>query len=183
MGIAHQIKNAYPGAFKVYQERCRADGEALIGQCLFIPPQPADYEIHDRTHVVYSHRRWIACLFTSKGYGKPNKSRKNPGKDKPDQILQSTRTALQDFRKQLEAFGPTNFDLEEAWKTDDEKPGKILTVKFNSGAFCVPWELTMAIIQQVFCDFERPWALYDATMVPEPDVGRQTWHSQNSQAD
>ena len=168
MGIAYQIKKQLPQAFKVYNERCAALGIDLAGQCLLIPPQPTDYEVSDHGKVVYSPRRWVACLFTSAGYGRKNRARNNPGRDEPDQILEYTKTALRDFRMQLEAFGPTNFNPDESWKTDDEKPGRILAVKFNSGAFGVPWELTEALIHEVFTGFERAWDVFEGNVPPEP---------------
>lgn len=165
MGIALEIKKRLPQAFAVYHQRCVDLGSDLIGQCLLIPPQPADYEVRTRHHLVYSHRRWIACLFTSTGYGKKNRS--NPGRDPVDQILTHTKTALGDLRMQLEGFGPSNFNADSNWQTDDEKPGRILAVKFNSGAFGVPWESTEALIKEVFEGFERPLYVFDGKVPPQ----------------
>ena len=172
MGIAVQIKKVLPHAFKIYEDRCKAAGASLIGQCLLIPPQRADYEVKDGFKVVYSHRRWVACLFTSTGYGRRNNAKNNPGRDPVPDIQRQTKTALIDLRQQLEAFGPSNFDDNTRWRTDDHKPGKILAVKFNSGAFGVPWELTEALVSEVFCGFERPWHIFDGTVAPAPRSSR-----------
>lgn len=172
MGIALQIKKVLPHAFKIYEDRCEAAGASIIGQCLLIPPQRADYEVKDGFKVVYSHRRWVACLFTSTGYGKRNNARNNPGRDPVPDIQRHTQTALGDLRMQLEAFGPSNFDDNTRWRTDDQKPGKILAVKFNSGAFGAPWELNEALVREVFNGFERPWHVFDGTVAPAPRPSR-----------
>ncbi len=172
MGVALQIKKALPTAFKVYNERCRAAGSGLIGTCFLIPPQTADYQVKDGTKVVYSHRRWVACLFTSTGYGKKNDARNNPGKDSVADIQVHTKTALRDLRMQLEAFGPSNYSIDASWNTDDEKPGKVLAVKFNSGAFGVPWESTQALIREVFTGFERPFHIFDGNVAPAKKLSK-----------
>lgn len=108
----------------------------------------------------------MACLFTSRGYG--NQRKGGSGRDKPEEILASTGAALEDFRMQLEAYVPTNFDPDQSWKTDDEKPGRLLSVKINSGHFGVPWIDTEIRLADVFGGFERPWYVFDETVVPEP---------------
>lgn len=110
---------------------------------------------------VQGTRHWIACLFTSIGYGKPNISKNNPGKDSPVAILKNTRAALEELKVRLEDFGPSNFNEETNWMTDDEKPGEIWSVKFNSGAFGVDWEETRVILEEEFNDFERPWTVVE----------------------
>ena len=98
----------------------------------------------------------MACLFTSSGWGKGNGNTGNPGKDNPDTILGHTRAALVDMRRQLEAYGVSNF-TDNDWRTDDHKPGQILAVQFNSGAFKIPWRDTRTVIELVFAGFERGW--------------------------
>jgi Macro domain len=168
MGIAYQIKKRLPNAFEMYRDHCSKAGVGAIGQCLLIPPLPADYEVKDGPRVVFSPRLWVACLFTSAGYGKKNAAKRNPGKDGPQKILGYTQTALQDLRAQLEAFGFSNFDSDENWKTDDEKPGRLLAVKLNSGAFEVPWGRTEVLIKQIFAGFERPLHVFDPKVAPQP---------------
>lgn len=71
----------------------------------------------------------------------------NPGKDPKERILKNTSYALEDLRAQLEVRR----------LPDDEKPGEIWSVKFNSGAFGVDWEETLQVLENEFQGFERPW--------------------------
>jgi ADP-ribose 1''-phosphate phosphatase len=75
-GIALAFKQKYPDAFETYKSVCKEHGASLLGTCLLIRGEPHD----------------IACLFTSKDYGKRV--------DKPEQILASTRLAVLDLLKQ-----------------------------------------------------------------------------------
>jgi ADP-ribose 1''-phosphate phosphatase len=75
-GIALAFRNKYPAQFQLYKARCQEHGQALVGTCFLIP---------DNHHS-------IACLFTSRAYGKR--------KDKPDEILAATRTAVEDLIRQ-----------------------------------------------------------------------------------
>jgi len=106
-GIAAVFKEKYPSQFELYKTHCKEHGQALIGTCLLIPGDKYN----------------IACLFTSRAYGKR--------KDKPDEILAATRTAVQDLMKQ--------------------NPGKkpLHACRFNSGKFGVPWEHTEVILNEV----------------------------------
>jgi ADP-ribose 1''-phosphate phosphatase len=106
-------------------------------------------------------RRWIACLFTSIGYGKPNIKLNNPGKDSPSKILTNTRLALEELRTQLEEFRLSNFNKMTRRKSDDYKPGEIWSVKFNSGAFGVDWLDSLRALRQEFDGFERPWFIVE----------------------
>ena len=72
-GIAFTFRQNYPAQFAKYQAHCETHGQALVGTCLLIPG-----ERHD-----------IACLFTSRAYGKD--------KDKPADILAATRKAVKDL--------------------------------------------------------------------------------------
>ena len=122
---------------------------------------PKDDKAESRESEIYYPRFWIACLFTSLGYGRKDMRHNNPGRDTKAKILYHTALALENFRSQLEDFTPSNFDEDTAWDTDDDKPGEIRACKFNSGAFGVPWEETEALIEQKFKDFERPWLIVD----------------------
>ena len=76
-GIALSFKKEYPAQFKVYEAHCKElHGQTLVGTCLLIPG-----EKHD-----------IACLFTSKKYGR--------GKDSPEEILSATQMAVGDLMRQ-----------------------------------------------------------------------------------
>lgn len=75
-GIALAFREKYPEQFEVYKIHCKTYGQSLFGTCLLISG-----EQHD-----------IACLFTSRGYGRR--------KDSPDEILGATMTAVQDLVRQ-----------------------------------------------------------------------------------
>jgi hypothetical protein len=157
----------------------------LLGTCLLVPPQPTDYELKESSQysanrIVFRPRRWVACLFTSNGYGNRNAKTKNPGKDKPSDIIKNTRAALADFRRQLDSFDPVNF-TEANGATDDERPGAITAVKFNSGAFNVPWDQTEALIKEVFGNFGRGWYIYDG--VPQRPPPQQVRKQKNPRGD
>ncbi|OAL33226.1 hypothetical protein AYO20_07543 [Fonsecaea nubica] len=174
-GVALYLKGLYPEAFRIYEAHCEVASRPydLTGTCLLIPPQPLDYEQEimirlkgtDKTiptgESIFRPRRWIACLFTSIGYGRRNMKTNNPGKDSKEKIINNTRMALEDLRVQLEAFGPSNLNPKTAWKTDGDKPGEIWSPKFNSGAFGVDWEDTRMLISEEFNGFERPWTVVE----------------------
>ncbi|KAK0201502.1 hypothetical protein DFS33DRAFT_1347824 [Desarmillaria ectypa] len=75
-GIALAFRERYPEAFIMHNQHCKEKGSATLSTCLLIPG-----ERHD-----------IAYLFTSKAYGRQ--------KDKPEQILGATRTAMSDLIRQ-----------------------------------------------------------------------------------
>ncbi|THU79796.1 hypothetical protein K435DRAFT_697055 [Dendrothele bispora CBS 962.96] len=116
-GIAAVFKERFPSQFEAYHAHCKAhDSVSLVGTCLLLPD---DGGVHD-----------IACLFTSKAYGKRV--------DSPEQILEATRMAVQDLVKQNTA----NKELHAC--------------RFNSGKFGVAWEETEAVLK----DFEIDWVIY-----------------------
>ena len=81
-GIASAFRSKYPVQFQSYKRHCNErDSAQLIGTCLLLPGNSE--EEHD-----------IACLFTSRAYGKR--------KDKPDVILENTRSAVLDLMRQNE---------------------------------------------------------------------------------
>ncbi|EXJ83673.1 hypothetical protein A1O1_07297 [Capronia coronata CBS 617.96] len=173
-GIAAQLKKAFPAAYRVYRSYCQ-HGSApwdLVGTSLLIPPQPEDFmeeqnngtvpklgAVKQPSAIVFEKRHWIACLFTGVGYGKPNTASSNPGKDSQPRILRRTMSALEHLRIMLEEFGPSNFNEDTNWQSDDDKPGEIWCCKFNSGAFGVDWEETRALVEEEFMGFERPWTV------------------------
>ena len=75
-GIALAFRDKYPAQFEYYKAHCKEQGESLLGTCLLIPGDQHD----------------IACLFTSKAYGKR--------KDRPHEILAATKTAVEDLMRQ-----------------------------------------------------------------------------------
>lgn len=172
-GIALAIHERYPTADKVYEAHCDSkrpdpkswpDRAALVGTCLLIPPQIVDKKVE-------GHGIWIACLFTSYGYGRPTK--KKAGKDTKGKIVQQTKNALEDLRKQLEAIEAGEMEVvgnlqEDGIELKGLRPGKaeivqskmaIYSPKFNAGAFGVKWEETAAIVEQVFDGWNGKWFL------------------------
>ncbi|KAI4522261.1 hypothetical protein K525DRAFT_176667, partial [Schizophyllum commune Loenen D] len=109
-GIAAAFKNRYPRAFEVYKEHCKESGASALGTCLRIP------DVDGKGHE-------IACLFTSKAYGKR--------KDAPEEILEATRAALGDLIE-------NNADGQE-----------LHGCKFNSGRFAVPWKDTEGVLKEM----------------------------------
>ncbi|KAI5830412.1 hypothetical protein K523DRAFT_302804 [Schizophyllum commune Tattone D] len=109
-GIAAAFKERFPRAFVVYQAYCKEYGASALGMCLLIP------DVDGRGHE-------IACLFTSKAYGKR--------KDGPEEILQATRSALLDL---------VNKNVEEK---------ELHGCKFNSGRFSVPWKDTEGVLRDM----------------------------------
>ncbi|KAG8816937.1 ADP-ribose 1''-phosphate phosphatase [Serendipita sp. 400] len=107
-GIAAAFKAKFPDAYEVYHQVCIEKGSALLGTSLLIPSGETD----------------IACLFTSRGYGK-NKYPKR-------MILDSTRSAVADLQRQLEG---------------SDKP--IYGCRINAGLFRVPWEETVGVLQDL----------------------------------
>lgn len=170
-----RLLGQYPAAYKVHNDHCKTtSNEALIGTCQLIPPQEEDYEdqasaagkpppkrrrvrgFNDRPGVVQEaagyRKHWIACLFTSVGYGKPTK--KHAGMDKPEVILENTRKSLVGLREQLlklrrgdkEKGGATASELGIA--DAEATPGELWSCKFNSGLFAVEWADTKRVLEE-----------------------------------
>ncbi|KAK0487097.1 hypothetical protein IW261DRAFT_1445855 [Armillaria novae-zelandiae] len=106
-GIALAFRVRYPEAFTVYNQHCKEQGPAILGTCLLIPGEHRD----------------VACLFTSKAYGRQ--------KDSPEQILDATRTAMSDLMRQ----------------NTEEK--EMHACRINSGKFGVPWVDTEKILEEL----------------------------------
>ncbi|KAF9074448.1 hypothetical protein BDP27DRAFT_1399631 [Rhodocollybia butyracea] len=155
-GIALAFKERFPEHFEVYRQWClthrpiensqaRGRGKggrgrteistrvghntkthgsgspSLLGTCLLIPPPDigiTNLEVH------------IACLFTSKVYGR--------NKDTPDEILAATKDALVDLQRQL-----------QTQDSGSAPPWELHACRFNSGKFGVPWERSVAIVEEL----------------------------------
>lgn len=106
-GVAKAIAEIWPVANDVYAAHCKdaAKGQ-LEGTCLLIPPQQEDSNSSNTSKK--TSKIWIACLFTSYGYGRPTK--KKAGKDSKAKIVEYTAQALQNFRTQLDGFQEQSID-------------------------------------------------------------------------
>ncbi|KAJ7745437.1 hypothetical protein DFH07DRAFT_16528 [Mycena maculata] len=116
-GIAVAFQARYPAAFVEYKNTCKKQGEELLGTCLLIRG-----ETHD-----------VACLFTSKDYGRRV--------DSPAEILKATRLAVADLLRQ------------------NEEGKELHSCRFNSEKFGVPWEETEKVLVDLGAEmivYERP---------------------------
>jgi ADP-ribose 1''-phosphate phosphatase len=171
--LTRTTSTQYPAAYKAHNEHCKATPiEKLIGTCQLIPPQEEDYSPKvepsrppskrrrvERTNEsedqqsTGSKRHWIACLFTSRGYGKPTK--KHPGMDKPEIILEQTRNAVRDLRQQLAKLGVSEEKVTEGADLKGERAveqnvlGELWSCKFNSGLFAVEWADTRKVLEEL----------------------------------
>ena len=109
-----------------------------------IPPRssssPSDHELS--TH-------WIACLFTSNGYGRKTKTK--AGVSPPKAIVANTAAALRDLEEQLRELRAEGLQEREGKKRkerDVRVPGEVWSVRINSGSFRVPWEETSNVLKE-----------------------------------
>lgn len=110
-GIAKEFAKRFPKARDIYSLHCQSKGASLIGTCFLI-------EAGDFT---------IACLFTSKNYGK--------FVDKPPKILEATKLAINDLIRQ---------------NTENKE---LHTCKINAGLFKVPWNDTKKVLKESTSEF------------------------------
>ncbi|KAJ5614788.1 hypothetical protein N7528_008442 [Penicillium herquei] len=95
-----------------------------VGTALIIPPEESN-TVRPRRQKDH----WLICLFTSMDYGLRV--------DSPDRIINNTAAALNDLKSQL-------------WKMNgDTAPHQIYSCRINSGLFNVPWERTMALLEEI----------------------------------
>ena len=87
-GIAAAFKARFPRAYDVYRATCEEYGDSLLGKTLLINPQEEDTKANGG-----GKGYAIACLFTSRRFGKR--------KDSKDLILQSTKTAVVQLKELL----------------------------------------------------------------------------------
>lgn len=122
----------FPAAYEKYYEECNTPPSlfhqrSLLGKCLLIPPQLSD--ISKGSDDGY----WIACLFTSLGYGRSVSS--------ADVILESTMKAMADLGKRIQFLRGNGHEVGELW-----------AVRINSGKFGVNWERTKRVLEQCRMD-------------------------------
>ena len=120
-GIALQFAHRFPVAQRAYARDCAAhSADALAGTTRLYP----------------APRHTIACLITSRGYGKR--------RDAPDLILQFTRSALAHLLQQL------------------RQTTAIHSPRINAGLFGVPWPSTAELLTQALdaCPTAHTWTVW-----------------------
>lgn len=125
-GIAKEFHSRFPIFYVHYNQLCLEKGSSLLGQAQILggPASPL-----------------IGNLFTSRKYGK--------WKDSEQQILESTRLAVDDLLKQLEKFPPRFQTIE------------IHSPKINSGLFEVDWRKTKKIIETALEGKPYKWIVWE----------------------
>lgn len=153
-----QLKKQFPGAFTVYESHCKKRSlDTLLNTCLLIPPQPKDDKDTTMSSTSQGHSAaiksvWIACLFTSKGYGRKNVKRGNPGLSARREVVAATKDALDEMRRQLDV-------LRKGENEQANGLGEIASVKFNAGSFKVPWEETEALVKRSLAGYDGEWVV------------------------
>ncbi|CAN6604927.1 ADP-ribose 1''-phosphate phosphatase [Trichomonascus vanleenenianus] len=113
-GVAVAFKKEFPSTYDIYHKHClKNPADKLRGTSLIIPSSKTDNG---------GPGSLIVCLFTSGGTGM--------GLDPPDKIVENTRLALADLRKQLQKNYP------------DRADDTINIPMINAGLFNVPWKDT-----------------------------------------
>ncbi|MCJ1252078.1 ADP-ribose 1''-phosphate phosphatase [Trapelia coarctata] len=133
-GVALEFKHRYPKAYEVYHTECNTPPSpfhqrSLLGTALLIPPQSEDLPSPS------SAGHWIACLFTSIGYG--------GRKSSADVILEMTKKAMGDLAKKLKFTRGRGTEVGELW-----------AVRLNSGKFAVKWDRTKRVLEQCGMDLK-----------------------------
>ncbi|KAL8993354.1 MAG: hypothetical protein Q9169_006406 [Polycauliona sp. 2 TL-2023] len=146
-GVAAAFKKYSPAAFLYYKNHCNIPKppstsianhqKSLVGTCLLIPPFPINKAPPGKpsarqpssTPPQQEKKFWIACLFTSSGYGK--------NVDTPTAILHATESAIGDLRRQIE----------EELNVQTAEMGSCYGVRINSGLFGVPWRGTKTVLK------------------------------------
>lgn len=152
-GVASAFKAHYPTAYSIYRTHClqpsriktncalRSHQQSLVGTTLLISPQDEDG----------STEHWIACLFTSHGFGR--------SVAQPEEILDATGWALVDLKRQIVVGDHDNDNHKNSDGDGEEKMkerkavmtkgmGDCWAVKLNSGKFGVPWVKTRQVLDQ-----------------------------------
>lgn len=144
-GIALELKELFPDAFETDRQSCQEteNRASLPGTCLLIPYEST---LPIASADTSAPKVSLACLRTSLGFGRPNQRTNKPGLDSKSLVIGQTRSALSNFRAQLEQMGEQRQEEMVIWSP-----------KFNSGAFKVPWEETEGLIEEVFAGWAGKW--------------------------
>ena len=115
---------------------------SLLGTTLLIPPQSTE-EVEENEEDdndgegsnTNTDDYWIACVFTSLGYGRTVSS--------AEVILDSTKRGMGDLHKKLSFL-----------KAGGKAVGDVWAVRINSGKFGVQWDRTKRILEQCAVDLK-----------------------------
>ncbi|EEP78067.1 predicted protein [Uncinocarpus reesii 1704] len=133
----------------------------IQGTALLIPPQPEDYGPFEAAVEPPGKRQrvsrggqpprsrpqpagkkhWIVCLFTSWHFSAKLKSA-------PDEIIENTRLALGDLKRQLDEMQCLKTGEDEAASVDVRKPLVLWSCRINAGLFGVPWQRTRLVLER-----------------------------------
>lgn len=137
-GIALELRELFPNAYKVDRRSCQeTQNRANLPGTSLVIPYESTWPLASADPA--APKVSITCLRTSLGFSRPNQRANNPGLDNKSLVIAQTRSALRNFRAQLEGMGEERQEEIVIWSP-----------KFNSGAFKVPWEETEGIIEEVF---------------------------------
>ena len=178
-GIAFHLKKHVKSSYEVYQtflidkQTPQKPGNfstrSVLGECLII--DPANCRLLDTGRMQDNANKffWMACLFTSLGYG-TRPSTYNPGRSPKEEILQATATAVDHMLRQLTDL----YDAMLHWPENAQHlyfpPLELWTCQFNSGMFNVPWEESEAILVKALEQWEHANKV-ELVVVKPVDVG------------
>ncbi|KAL8892782.1 MAG: hypothetical protein Q9215_000374 [Flavoplaca cf. flavocitrina] len=202
-GVAAAFKKYSPAAFNYQKYHCTtptgpstslaAYQKSLVGTCLLISPFPAVETLNFKhrtpakpTTQQVEKKYWIACLFTSSGYGK--------NVDTPSAILDATKRATADLREQIRERRiriQQNEQMKERYEKslqqngdhvdtrrllaiceeETEVMGECYSVRINSGLFGVPWVETKRVLNGGLLDMVivRPASQKDEVVESDHD--------------
>lgn len=168
----------FPKAFRAYAAHCKPASlksanlahhqRSLAGTALLIPLSPP------------RENHWVACLFTSVGYGHSI--------DSTEQIVANTERALADLARQIEQVRSTERVGTEAEDASSLPPpvkaeakqaklivGPCWSVRLNSGRFGVDWSRTKTVLERGTLDIHvvRP---------PSEDLHKATGKNQEEES-
>lgn len=125
-GIAKQFRNRFPVSYIKYKEYCEQHvAEGILGTSV----------------IFYEDGYYIACMFTSDGYGSEV--------DTEELIIKHTDEAVFDVLSFRDIFEPGSLQLHMP--------------KINSGKFGVPWEKTEPIIGASAAQFNTDIVVWEPT--------------------